>query len=102
MIYDTLKSEQQIKRELAGRDPAEWLSLILEFKEPLRTRLACLVWWDFYGIKEAKNRSNNLDHFLIAPHVDCDHDKLIKALIYCGYSESMAAHRLSSKRQAKL
>jgi hypothetical protein len=99
MIYDTLKSEQEIKRELAGRDPVEWLSLILEFKDPLRTRLACLVWWDFYGIKEAKNRSGNLDHFLLAPHVDCDQEKIIKAMIYCGYSESMAAHRLSSKRK---
>jgi hypothetical protein len=99
MIYDTLKSEQEIKRELAGREPSEWLSLILEFKEPLRTRLACLVWWDFYGIKQAKDRGGNLDHFLIAPHVDCDHDKLIKAMIYCGYSQSMAAHRLSSKRK---
>jgi len=93
MNTDTLKSEAQIKRELSEREPEEWLRIIKTFRGNLRTRLACLVWWDFYSLRLAGQRWDNLDPFLAATHADCCQDRLKAALLKCGYSETMATQR---------
>jgi hypothetical protein len=93
MNTDTLKSEAQIKRELSEREPEEWLRIIKTFRGNLRTRLACLVWWDIYSMRESKHRVNHFDPFLAAPYQECCQDKLKAALLKCGYSETMATQR---------
>jgi len=89
-----LKSDTQIKAELRQVKPDDWLIMIKAFSEPLRTRLANLIWWDFCGERIGTERWHNLDLYLNAPHVDCDVDELKKALMYCGYSEQMATARV--------
>ena len=93
MIYDTLKTDTEMKRELLARTPEHWLEIILTFRGNLRTRVACLVWWDWYAIRNVTERWSNLDPFLAAPHIDCDHDDLKKALLICGYPETLATSR---------
>lgn len=102
MNTDTLKSEAEIKRELTAREPEEWLRIIVTFRGNLRTRLACLIWWDFYGIRTGKDRWDNLDPFLSAPHTDCCQDKLKDALLKCGYSETMATQRTTVNYATKI
>lgn len=102
MNTDALKSEAQIKRELSNREPDEWLRIIKGFRGNLRTRLACLIWWDIFSMREAKNRTNHFDPFLAAPYQDCCQDKLKDALLKCGYSETMATQRTKVNYATKI
>jgi len=89
----SLKSDTQIKAELRQVKPDDWLIMIKSFNEPIRTRLANVIWWDFYGERMGSERWGNLDLYLNAPYIPCDQDELRKALVYCGYSEAMATFR---------
>ena len=93
------KLEAEIKSCLMLRTQEQWLGVITQFRGNMRTRLACVIWWDFYGIRQAKKRWSNLDHFVKLPHVDCDTSKLRLNLIKCGYSDFMATIRAVNVHQ---
>lgn len=95
------KSDTEIKRELSKRTQEEWLEIIMTFRGNLRTRVACLVWWDYYGNREAKHRWDNLDQFLAAPYIECDSHMLRECLIEIGYSEHMAVNRTQNPYERK-
>jgi len=95
------KSDAETKRELNNRTPDEWLEHIMRFRGNVRTRLAGIVWWDFYGNREAKHRWDNLDPFLAAPYIECDSHRLRECLIQIGYSEYMAVNRTQNPYERK-
>ena len=99
---NTLLTESEIKRHLRTRTQEEWLNVIMQFRGNLRTRLAAIIWWDYYGVRESKARWNNLDAFVNAPYIECDKGKMRNALIKAGYSETMATERIFSTSETRL
>lgn len=46
-----INNEKQTKHKLESRTSSEWINLIKQLPKRLHNRVACLVYWDFYGQK---------------------------------------------------
>lgn len=60
-LYTLLKkAENERMAELRNRTPEDWMILIKKIEnEPLRIRVACLVFWDFYGREQFKENTRS-------------------------------------------
>lgn len=81
---------------LKRRSPAAWRSAIDTILDPpLRVRVACTVWWDFFGPRTVDNRWPHLDDLVRPwrPLVDIDPEIVAAELVRLGYHPEIARAR---------
>lgn len=90
------------------RTPQEWRALIDTIKDRVvRVQVACIVWWDYFGKQEVKDRWPHLDDYLYEWKWsdNAKSNKCIKELERLGYSHYHAAQRFIgeyNKRPARI
>ena len=83
-------------KALRDRSPEEWQAKIKKLKGGVRNRVACLVWWDYFGATQVSERSDHLDEWMHTKHEPVDDDDVIEALVDVGYTHDQAVHRGTS------
>ena len=63
-VTRAIKKEQASKRAMINVTPEEWRERILQFPEPLRTKIGFIIWWDFFGGRRVTKRWPHLDDIL--------------------------------------
>jgi hypothetical protein len=88
--------DHQRRLELKGRSPEEWVKVVKKLRPPdVRHRVACIVWWDWFGHLKKSERWAHLDYWVdshITPEVS--DERLIDGLKEAGYTETMAHWRV--------
>ena len=99
-----LKLNSQIKalevRLLRLRTPEEWSRMIYAISnENVRIKVACIVWWDYFGSRSTENRWPHLDELVNQGRGNLSFDKSLatKALVKLGYSLNEAERRANVK-----
>jgi hypothetical protein len=99
-----LKLNSQIKaleeRLLILRAPEEWRRMIYAISnEAVRIKVACIVWWDYFGSRSTENRWTHLDELVNQCRGNLSFDKSLatKALVKLGYSLNEAERRANVK-----
>jgi len=92
-----LDAEKRNRSNLYNRKPLEWVFRLNKIEdETLRDRVACIVWWDYFGRDEREgDYSELLDDYLTKPFVEVPLGKLIKGLMIVGYTAHHAILRTS-------
>ena len=55
---------------LKSKPPEQWRAQLDAVSDPdVRNRVACLIWWDFFGHRSVSNRWPHLDEFVSARYV---------------------------------
>lgn len=93
--------EQRLwQRVSKQRTPEEWTALI-DAIPCVRTRVkvACIVWWDFFGGRETDNAWPHLSHYVRAwnPNLPEDIPLIVKELIQLGYPVDAANRRMRKR-----
>jgi hypothetical protein len=89
-----LNVESGKKRSLRKRSPKAWRNAVDAITDPdVRTRAACLIWWDWFGDRRGGKPWHHLDKFLHREYVEIDDKVLANALVQCGYTPWMAHNR---------
>lgn len=86
------------------RTPQEWRTLIDTITDRVvRVQVACIVWWDYFGKQEVKDRWPHLDDYLYEWRWsdNANPAKCIKALERLGYSHYHATQRFAGEYHAK-
>lgn len=91
--------ERQWSDTARARTPVEWRTLVRQIKcRPARIQAACIVWWDYFGSRNASERWPHLDRYVDAwrrtPRAS--RAKLLDALLQLGYPERLAMKRIKS------
>lgn len=78
------------------RSPQEWRDAIdlIENKE-VRARVACIVWWDYFGGQSVRKRWGHLDVYLQMPVVPMKNVVIEAGLIIAGYTPERAKSRIA-------
>jgi hypothetical protein len=85
------------RAELKLRSPSEWKAILLTIPDQdIRTRVACIVWWDYFASRPYRRRWSHLDQYLRSPFVAVDHDALVAGLIQVGFVPPLAIARVHS------
>jgi hypothetical protein len=95
---ERIERESVVKRNLAKRTPQEWEDKIRELSGAIRNRVACLVWWDFFGGRTVKNRWPHLDKWVNAPFEETAVEDVISGLHSVGYSPWEAKKRATTEK----
>src|SRR5262245_44937225 len=83
--------------ELKARTPSEWKAALLDIADlNVRTRVATIVWWDYFGARPFKRRWPHLDQYLRAPVPEVSRSALAAGLITVGYHPVLAHARVES------
>jgi hypothetical protein len=93
-VQELIDGELKSKHKMRDRSPEDWLLQIEELPEPVRTRAAWIIWWDFFAHRPVVDRWPHLDHFInkkCEPVTDGD---LAMALHNLGYTPYMAVARV--------
>ena len=78
------------------RGPAEWLAAVeLIEDENVRARVACIVWWDYFGGQPVRHRWKHLDVYLKRPFVHMRNCVIEAGLIIVGYTPERAHTRIA-------
>ena len=91
-----LARESIVKKTLKSRSPVAWLDLVNTLDESVRNDAACIVWWDFFGVKKSKDRSDLFDAFINKRFIPCNSNDLIQALFLIGYTPAQATQRVKA------
>jgi len=96
-ITRRVESERAKLRKLKNRTPEAWLACILELPAALQGKLACLVWWDFFGPRRGGEPWPHLDalmeEYVAADGEEPAEDEQFLALINLGYTPLRALGR---------
>jgi len=88
------KPERKTRSALKLRSPGQWLYAIQKIADkPLRARVACLVWWDYFGGRTIRERWPHLDRYIDAPFVEFPVDAIRRGLFAVGYTALQAYSR---------
>jgi uncharacterized protein YjeT (DUF2065 family) len=100
-------AHQKAIRALKSREPDEWKRLIKKLTIPylpmpafgvtdehIRTNVACIVWWDFFGGRPTTDRWPHLDIYLKRPYVWLPRAVMIEGLVILGYPPKWAEARI--------
>ena len=82
---------------LAALTPGEWLARIRKLREPVKSRVASIVWMDFFSARLARDRWPHLDRYLDKPYVKVDRNLIAAGLVAVGYDAGRAVRRVASK-----
>jgi hypothetical protein len=88
-----LKREADVRVKLKKRKPEEWFAKIKPLTGALRNRIACLVWWDFFGGRPTKDRWDHLDKWVSARVIEVPTEDIESGLRAVGYSPWEARKR---------
>ena len=90
-----IEAERSIRETLRNKKPEEWARDVKKIKDKaLRTRVACIVWWDYVSDRKYKDRQTHLDEYLNKPYIKVGSKLIAKGLHQCGYSPVMAESRV--------
>lgn len=99
-----LKLQGQIKalrvRLLRLRSPEEWSRMIHAISnDAVRVKVACIVWWDYFGSRRTEDRWPHLDALINQGLGNLSFDKSLaaKTLVKLGYSTSESMRRVNVK-----
>ena len=101
-------------RALKSRMPDEWARQIKRLTIPylpmpafgvtemhIRTSVACIVWWDFFGGRPVPDRWPHLDIYLNKPYVRVPREVMIEGLVILGYPQKWAEARIKENYYSK-
>jgi hypothetical protein len=94
-----MKAETVSRRVLKDRAPEVWVAMIEDLEEPIKTRAAKIVWWDFFGNRFVSERWPHLDGYLNRPIEFVAHEDLVSALYKLGYSAYYATNRIDTEEE---
>jgi len=99
-VLRLVKKEREARRVLDGVSPSEWRRRVLQLAEPIRTKIGCLVWWDFFGARDVTERWSELDdivngHKKLHDYPDFSREELINGLLCVGYTSYLAWKRIN-------
>jgi hypothetical protein len=85
--------------------PQQWRSRVAALPLKIRTEVAHVIWWDWFGGRNVTERWTHLDTFIKRPkwHQPTD-AQIIEGLMLCGYSQAYASKRIrenSNKSKSK-
>lgn len=94
---NTLISREECHaRQLKRRSPQAWKCAVELIPDKIvRTRVACIVWWDYFAGRRYVDRWPHLDKYLDREFVPVQRDILSRALHAAGYSPWHATWRLN-------
>lgn len=88
--------ELRNRSALGARSPGVWREMIDTLEEPLRNRVATVIWWDFFGTRPTRTKWPHLDDIIDATWDDSPtDDEVIQGLIDMGYSVYRAWDRIA-------
>jgi hypothetical protein len=78
------------------RSPQQWRDAIdLIENVEVRARVACIVWWDYFGGQSVRKRWGQLDVYLKMPVVPMKNSVIEAGLIIAGYTPTRAKSRIA-------
>jgi hypothetical protein len=94
-------AKQETLRELEKRTPEEWEKLIEGIVNlEVRTRVACMVWWDYFSFREVAEKWPHLDKYLAlafpagqTAEINPSVTEIVRALESIGYANGLATSR---------
>lgn len=100
--FSRRSSEEEIAamhalRELSGD---EWAIRVAMVGDRLaKVQVACIVWWDFFSERPAKNRRPQLDSLVAKwdKEKKADVSEVVKAMVQVGYPQRIAIERYGGK-----
>lgn len=91
----SLDPETKMRKALRRRTPDEWRSIIQALPSHVRTKIAKLVWWDYFGDRTVTDRWHHLDDYLYQKCCEsCTLDQIHYHLTSIGFPETFAAYRI--------
>ena len=87
-------------RLLRLRPPEEWSEMIHSIRDhAVRIKVACIVWWDFFGNRSTSDRWPHLDTLVEkgCGNFSFNRTLVAKALVRLGYSASESTRRANVK-----
>lgn len=97
---ERLQREISLRRDQKNITPEEWATRIEALEEPLRTRVACLVWWDFFAQRIVSQRWANLDPYLRDQGYEVPSNTLVDGMHTVGYTPLQAFRRVKKNEDA--
>jgi len=91
---EILKRESEAKKAMQELQPEQWLARIEELPNPVKTRAAWIVWWDFFSYRDVPDRWPHLDHLINAKCEPVTDGDLALALNILGYTPYSATARV--------
>ena len=89
------KPERKARAALKRLAPGQWLWRIEKIPaRPLRCRVACIVWWDYFASRTIAERWPHLDKYVEAPFVEFPEDSVRLGLFAVGYTALQAYSRI--------
>ena len=92
-----MKTESARKSKIRSLPPKEWAKRVEKLPSQWRIPTACIIWWDFFGHRRAKQRWPQLDSWIHEHWHPIEEMDLCEALWRCGYTEMQAYTRSRSK-----
>jgi hypothetical protein len=79
---------------LKQRSPEQWAEHIALLPKKIRTQIAKVVWWDWFGPRVVSERWDHLDQYINQPAMDLEDHEVLEGLELLGYTEKQARQRL--------
>ena len=86
----------RVDHALAGLTPGEWLARLRRLRQPLRRRVASIVWWDYFSQRLARDARHELDELVTMPQPFLKRWRLERGLVKVGYDPERARRRVAS------
>ncbi len=91
---EVIEYEGALKKVLDRRTAREWKELIESVEDQgMQNRVACLIWWSFFGRHTRENYSEDLDGYLTTPYEWIYPELVAMKLWELGYSPYEAWQR---------
>jgi len=93
---DLLQDQKKQCEALSKRTEVDWLNLIRQnFSGQIRSKIACIIFWDYAGNKIGKERWHSFDQYVsAAKNIDIHKNIKIQALYDLGYPAHTALNRI--------
>jgi len=92
---ECLDRESAAARLMKERSPDQWLKIIKSLPKRVQSRVACLVWWDYFGGQRVDKRWAHLDDLISKPYQHLPLADVIEGLTLVGYTPWAATCRVS-------
>lgn len=106
--WEQHRARRHMRDALIARHPKQWVALISALAPELHHAVACVVWWDFFGLRQSEQAWPHLDKWVDrrppahdeAPQPEPETRAVCAALISIGYYPSIAAERVRPRSNA--
>jgi len=90
-----LEAESITRAELNEKTPDQWEREISKLRPyAVRLRVACLVWWDYFGGRKYTDRWPHLDGYLGQDYIETESSDVAAGLRRVGYTPYMSEKRV--------